>query len=99
MYLVCCPNIHMEEMVECLVEINVVGIPLPLLDFNFDTKKLQIVKEQINNFDYVMLSSPSSIEYIAEAITLATTPKFITVGTASAKRIAKYTEQEIICVI
>lgn len=87
---------HMDEMVKNLAEINVSGVPLPLLDFKFDSERLDFIRAQINQFDFVMISSPSAIEFVAEAIALADKPKFITVGAASAKRIRNYTKQEII---
>lgn len=90
MYLICCPNVYAKQMVDNLAEIGVEGVPLNILDLSFDLDRLNFIKEQIDAFDYVLVSSPAAIDFLAPAIVAATTTTFITVGTASANKIKSY---------
>jgi uroporphyrinogen-III synthase len=96
MYIVCSPKMHMEEMIQLLNEIRVASYPMPLLDFKFDNEKLKYLEDNINSFDYVMISSPAVIEFIKSVIARAMFTKFITVGQQSANKIKKYTNKEVI---
>ena len=94
MYIVCAPKSQIAEM-EVLLQ-NVDTYPLPLIDFEFDLEKLDYIAKNINNFDYVMLSSPSGIDKLGSVLAQAQLTTFLTVGSESAKRLRQYTNNEII---
>lgn len=96
MYIVCAPQQQVDEIINLLDEINRESYALPLVDFHFDPDKLKYFAENINNFDYIMLSSPSVIKVSGEIISTAIMTKFITVGIKSADELRKYTANEII---
>lgn len=96
MFLICCPSIHSQSMIDGLASIHTTGIEIPLMDFIFDEKNLNFLIDNINQFDYVIIPSPAVIDYVKKAIAVAYRPTFITVGKASGARIAKITHKDVI---
>ena len=96
MYLVCCPNMQIEPLLNDLSKIDVIGLPLRLMDLEFDMGSIKFLEDNINRFDYVVIMSPAVIDVIKHIIMKATLPKFITVGITSATKIKKITTQEVI---
>lgn len=96
MYIVCAPKQQVNEIITLLDKIAIKSYVLPLIDFVFDLEKLKYFEDNVNSFDYVMISSPSVIQATKEIIPQAINTKFITVGAKSAEEIRKYTENEII---
>ena len=96
MYLVCCPNLHMQSMIDGLASIHVNGIELNIMDIEFDNHNQIFVQQNLNQFDYVIIPSPTVIDYLREVIKLAKKPTFITVGPASASKLSKLTDKEVI---
>ena len=48
MYLVCCPNHHIDSMIERLASIHITGIGLNLMDIEFDGNNLVFVEQNLN---------------------------------------------------
>ena len=96
MYLVCCPNLHMQSMIDGLASVHVTGIELNLMDIEFDSHNHIFVEQNLNQFDYVIIPSPTVIDYLKDVIKLAQKPTFITVGPASATKLSKLTDKEVI---
>lgn len=96
MYLVCCPNVHMQTMINDLAKAHVVGVEIPLMEFKYDDKNLRFLEDNINQFDYVIIPSPAVIEYAKDAIALSYKPTFISVGAASGTKINKLTHKDVI---
>lgn len=96
MYIVCSPQQQIKSIIDLLDKQNISSYPLPLVDFHFDPGKFKYLNDNINNFDYVMLSSPSVIYAIQDIIKKSLNTKFITVGAKSALAIKNYTDNEII---
>jgi uroporphyrinogen-III synthase len=83
-------------MIDGLAAIHVTGVELPLMDFKFDSKNRDFLEQNLNQFDYVIIPSPTVIDYLKDIIGLANRPTFITVGRASAAKISKLTHKEVI---
>ncbi len=96
MYLICCPNIYAQSIIDDLANVHISGIELPLMNIEDNNQNLQFLDKEINNFDYIIFPSGTAIEYAKEAIIKASTPQFITVGDASAAKLNKLTGQRII---
>ena len=96
MYLVCCPNHHIDSMIERLASIHITGIGLNLMDIEFDGNNLVFVEQNLNQFDYVIIPSSTVIDYLKKVIPLAKRPTFITVGPASASKLSKLTKKDVI---
>jgi uroporphyrinogen-III synthase len=96
MYLLCCPRPRLAALAQSLAENQIMSLPLPLMDFAPDPEKLAWLTTHINNYAYVILNSPTVIEYSSAAIKQAYRPKFFTVGQASADKLRSLTSQEVI---
>lgn len=96
MYIVCAPKMQVNGIIALLDKVAIKSYALPLIDFEFAPEKLKYLEENINSFDYVMLSSPSVINISKDIIAKAVKTKFITVGARSANEISKYTMSEVI---
>jgi len=95
MYLVCCPNPQIKELVKALAEINIISLPIYLMDFEPNINALNWLEENINNYKYIMLNSPTVIDFSVKAIIKATCPTFLTVGKSSADQLKELTKQEV----
>lgn len=89
--MICCPSIYVQSMVAELSSIQVKGIELPLMTFKYDEKNLELLKNDINQFDYVIIPSPAVIDYAKDIIALADKPQFITVGKSSSNKLSQLT--------
>lgn len=94
MYILCTPQNQMVEMLKLLDEIEI--IPLALVNLEFSIDKIKYIEQNIDNFDYVILSSPTTIEHLSHAISLAANTSFITVGEQSANKIKQLTTNKVI---
>lgn len=96
MYLICCPSTQSDSLAELLSANQLIGMPIVLMDFTVDNLQVAWLEEHINDYDYVILVSPTIIEFNKRAIQLATKPTFLTVGVASALKLKELTKQEVL---
>lgn len=94
MYILMAPQNQTTEMLKLLKDFDVMS--LPLIDLEFSIDKINYVEKNINNFDYVILTSPSAINKLNNAINQAHNTCFMTVGLQSANKIKQLTKNEVI---
>jgi uroporphyrinogen-III synthase len=96
MYLVCCPKDNAHEIINVLQQQNIATCFLDLLDIEYFETNFKLLEQSINRFEYIVFSSALAIEHAKDIIHNTVHATFITVGSASARRIKKYTNNQVI---
>ncbi len=82
-YLLCAPDSKLEEMRKDLDTIDIRLSPLLMVNLRLNSEKLDYLKKNLHNYDYVVINSPSAIEMCLDALSNATNATFLTVGEVS----------------
>lgn len=97
MYLICCPDYAVNEINKQLATIQILGIPLVIMGIHKNLDNLEWLNDNINNYPYILLNSPTAIKLSADAIKKVTEAEaFLTVGRSSANYLQKFTNANII---
>ncbi|MCX8514824.1 MAG: hypothetical protein RL017_84 [Pseudomonadota bacterium] len=96
MYIVCCPKDNAHEIISGLNQQQITTYFLDLLDIEYFETNFKLLELSIKRFDYIIFSSALVIEHAKDIIRNTPCATFITVGSASAQRIKKYTTNKVI---
>lgn len=89
MYLVFASTLQASQILSDLAKQNIQAKHIPSMEIEPDLESITQLKQIINDFDYIIFTSPTAIEF-ASKVLINTKAQYLTVGQMTAKRLAKY---------